>query len=145
MKEIKANGYERIDRKEAFKMYKAGRTVYVAASGVTPSIDTISKIQRVTNDERYVANEFANDIDISKRTLCSKYNGKEIYFYKLISSPSKYKLSADFGDKVRLINIMTGQTVDVEKQKVIERMQVGMVEVLGYSVSPDRKNIIAYR
>lgn len=147
MKEIIVNGYTRIDKREAFKLYKNGQTIYLAASNVTPSYGNMIKITpfHVFNDDNSIKDYFDDAINSTKARYCNKENGKDIYYYKLSPSETKYKLSADFGNKVRLINIMTGQTVDVDKAKVIERMETRQIEILGYSVSPDRKNIIAYR
>lgn len=147
MKEITANGYTRIDKREAFKLYKSGQTIYLATSNITPSYGNMIKITPLHefNNDNSIKDYFDDAINSTKARYCNKENGKDIYYYKLSPSETKYKLSADFGNKVRLINIMTGGTVDVEKEKVIERMETRQIEVLGYSVSPDRKNIIAYR
>lgn len=147
MREITVNGYTRIDKREAFKLYKNSQTIYLAASNITPSYGNMIKIApfHVFNDDISVKDYFDDAINSTKARYCNKENGKDIYYYKLSPSETKYKLSADFGNKVRLINIMTGQTVDVDKAKAIERMETRQIDILGYSVSPDRKNIIAYR
>lgn len=148
MKEITVNGYTRIDKREAFKIFKNGQVVYLAASNIKPSYGNMFKLQRIFFafiDDKDIDIEFQNGINRAKETCCNKENGKEVYYYKLAPSETTYKLTADFGNKVRLINVMTGQSIDVDKTKAIERMKTRQIEILGYCVDPGGKNIVQYR
>lgn len=146
MKQIVMNGFKRIDKKEALKIFLSGKELYLAPSKSAPSITNIDKIRRNSTDVNYAKAEFELNIDNVRKRVCDNLHGKELYYYKKLDNTAvHYKLSADFGDRVRIHNINTGKTVDVEKSKVIERMQLGMVEVQGYEVSPDGKNLISYR
>lgn len=137
---IPTNWFTKINKLEALSLYKNGYTVYALDSSLTPGYGNVASIKKSPFRS---TKECISDFEVAINRTNMSFMCKNVYFYKLTNN-LKYKLLADFGNKVRIMNIVTGQLLDVDKKVVIDRIDAGMIEVQGYRVLSNRTDLIAF-
>lgn len=134
MKQVNMNGFTRINRTKAKNLFEKGNKVYAVPCNMRPEIQHMITFN---ND----CGTFEKQENAAEYYNCSTETGKELYFY-ILDNKTKYYLSADFGETVRLQNVDTGKLVDVRKSEVIQGMKANKIEIMHYTLDPNNEKII---
>lgn len=144
MQQINYNGYTRINKTKARNMFMKGQSVLAVPCNLAPRSTTIANL--TPKNGECSEQDFENAINACMYYNCNAETGKQLFFYIIDEEyAKKYRLTATFEKSYKIQNLLTGESLVVNKQELVDKVRKGQVEVVGYMIDPMNNILTSYR
>lgn len=144
MQQVNYNGYIRINKTKARNLFMKGKSIIVVPCKLAPRSTTIATL--TPKEGECSEKDFENAVNACTYYNCNAETGRTLFFYIVDENyAKKYRLTATFEKSYNIQNVLTGKTIVVNKQELVDKVRKGEVEVVGYMIDPMKNELTSYR